>query len=243
MTDRTKILIAAILVILVGVVAWKILAGGDFRHAGTVEAVEVDLSARTATVVSSYFVKEGEPVSAGQTLVSLSCDDLRLALSAARTDFNRAERLYKSGVMPFDAYDHLRVKRDDLEIRVNWCTVTSPIDGRVMAVYHEPAEWVTPGTKLLTVGDLSEVWAYFFVPQTSLVSIAVGMPVTGLLAERKETRFEGRVTHIADKAEFTPKNVQTRSERTRLVYRVKVTFPNTGGVLKPGMTLEAKLPD
>ena len=62
------------------------------------------------------------------------------------------------------------------------------------------------------------------------------------LAEDPGKTFEGRITHINDQAEFTPKNVQTEKERTNLVYAIKVTFPNPDGVLKPGMTLEVQIP-
>jgi HlyD family secretion protein len=58
-----------------------------------------------------------------------------------------------------------------------------------------------------------------------------------------EKKFPGTIALIRDEAEFTPKNVQTRSERTRLVYGVKLVFPNPEGILKPGMTIEVKLPE
>ena len=66
---------------------------------------------------------------------------------------------------------------------------------------------------------------------------AVFLPELGM------KRFEGKSTHIRDEAEFTPKNVQTRDERARLVYAVKVSFPNTDRALKPGMTIEVRLPE
>jgi len=56
-------------------------------------------------------------------------------------------------------------------------------------------------------------------------------------------KLTGRVTHINSEAEFTPKNVQTRQERTRLVFGVKISFDNKDGLLKPGMTIEMDLPD
>jgi len=67
--------------------------------------------------------------------------------------------------------------------------------------------------------------------------------VEGLLPEMPGKRFPGRIALLRDEAEFTPKNVQTRSERTRLVYGVKLVFPNPDGILKPGMTIEVKWPD
>jgi HlyD family secretion protein len=240
--DKRKIAIPVVL-ILAGVTIWKLSGGGDFRYAGTVEATEVDLSARVASVIASYDVKEGDLVAADQSLVRLACEDVKLAASSAASDFARAERVYRSGAMPFESFDHLRVRRDDTALRASWCSVKAPLAGTILDVYHEAGEWVTPGVKLLTLGDLSTVWAVFYVPQTSLARIQLGMEVRGILPEMKGRTFAGKVTHIASEAEFTPKNVQTRKERTRLVYAVKVTFDNAEGTLKPGMTLEAKLPD
>jgi HlyD family secretion protein len=68
------------------------------------------------------------------------------------------------------------------------------------------------------------------------------MPVNGYLPEAGDRAFPGRISVIYSEAEFTPKNVQTRSERTRLVFAVKVSFPNPDETLKPGMTVEVELP-
>jgi HlyD family secretion protein len=242
MDKKKRIAIVAGIVVL-GLVLWVALSGGGFKYAGTVEVTEVDISSRVASVISKVDIKEGDLVSEKQVLVELSGEDMKLAANAAESDLERAEKLYKSGAMPFEAYDHLRVKRDDTALRTAWCTVKAPLAGTVLDTYHEAGEWVTPGVKLLTIGDLSSVWAVFYVPQTSLAKVSLGMDVTGTLPEVPGRRFEGKVTHISSEAEFTPKNVQTRKERTRLVYGVKVTFPNPDGMLKPGMTLEAALPD
>ena len=119
----------------------------------------------------------------------------------------------------------------------------SPLTGSVLTRYHEPGEQVAPGTKLFTLADLREVWAYVYVPQTLLAQIKVGMDVDGHLPELGDKTVPGRVIKINDEAEFTPKNVQTRQERTRLVYGVKVLFPNAQGLLKPGMPIEVALPE
>jgi len=75
-----------------------------------------------------------------------------------------------------------------------------------------------------------------------LVRIKPGMAVTGFLPEVKGKKLPGRIARVREEAEFTPKNVQTSEERTRLVYGVKIAFPNPDGLLKPGMTVEVRLP-
>ncbi|HNT96927.1 MAG TPA: efflux RND transporter periplasmic adaptor subunit [Elusimicrobiales bacterium] len=221
----------------------KVRDGGDFRYAGTIEATETDLSARVGGVIERYGAKEGEAVKKGQLIAALDCADLKLAAGIAAADFERAEELYKAGSVSRENYDRLKYRRDDTALKAGWCSVKSPVDGRLLYSYREPGELVAPGTRLATVADLSEVWAYIYVPHDGLVKLSHGLEIKGFLPEAGDKEFPGRVSVIYPEAEFTPKNVQTREERTRLVYAVKVSFPNPDGLLKPGMTIEAALPE
>jgi HlyD family secretion protein len=240
---KKKAILVLVILALIAIIGWRLYGGGPFRYAGTVEATEVDVPARLGTLIGSYAVKEGENVQAGQKLVSLTGEDFKLAAELAEGDLKRGEMLYKSGSLPKEQYDHLRIKRDDAYLKLSWCTVNAPLSGTVLTTYHEPGEWASPGTKLLTLADLREVWVRIYIPQPMLRTVSYGKKIKAFLPEMKNKEFEGTVSHINDEAEFTPKNVQTRAERQHLVYAVKVTFPNPDGVLKPGMTLEVELPD
>ena len=221
----------------------KLKGGGEFRYAGTIEATEVDLSARSPGVIDSYGAREGDPVKKGQTIAALDCADLKLAAGIAAEDFKRAEELYAGGSVSKENYGRLKYRRDDSALKVEWCSVKSPVGGRLLYAYKEKGELVAPGTKLATVADFSEVWAYIYVPHDALAALKPGMELKGYLPEAGDKEFAGRISVIHSEAEFTPKNVQTRKERTRLVFAVKVSFPNPDGTLKPGMTLEVKLPE
>lgn len=224
------------------IITWRVTRGDDFLHAGTIEATEVDISSRISSIISDFKAREGDEAAQGQLLIRLDCEDLRLAADLAGRDFERAQRLLNTGAMSPENYDRLKNRRDETALKAGWCAVTSPIKGRVITTYHETGEWVSAGTKLLTLADLSEVYAWIYVEQKMLAGLSVGMKARGFLPEAGMKSFEGRITRISDEAEFTPKNVQTREERARLVYGVKVTFPNTEGILKPGMPIEVKLP-
>ncbi|MDA8130329.1 MAG: efflux RND transporter periplasmic adaptor subunit [Elusimicrobia bacterium] len=236
--------IPVLIIAVVGsLVLLKMRNNGAFRYAGTIEATETDLSARIPGVIERYGAKEGESVKKGQVIAALDCADLRLAAGIADDDFKRAAELYKSGSASKESYDRLKYRRDDSALKVDWCAIKSPVDGRLLYSYHEKGELVAPGTRLATVADLSEVWEYIYVPHDMLARISTGMEVSGYLPEAADREYRGRISVIYPEAEFTPKNVQTRKERTRLVFAVKVSFPNPDGALKPGMTLEVKLPD
>lgn len=238
-----KIIPVILVLVIAGAVYFKVRSGADFNYSGTIEATETDLSARISGVIEAYGAREGDPVKKGAVIASLDCADLRLAAGIAAEDFKRAEELYTGGSVSRENYDRLKYKRDDSALKVEWCSVKSPVAGRLLYAYREKGELVTPGTKLATVADLSEVWAYIYVPHDLLAKLKPGMEVKGLLPEAGEKELPGRISVIYSEAEFTPKNVQTRKERTRLVFAVKVSFPNPDETLKPGMTIEIKLPE
>lgn len=221
---------------------WRHFRGRDFRYTGTAEATEVTLSPRISSTLSGVSVREGDEVKKGQILVELGCEDLRLAAEIAGREFVRAERLYKDGATPFEAYDRAKNRRDDTALKVSWCRVESPIDGTVLARLREPGEWASPGVKLLTLADLGGVYAFVYVPQTELYRLKPGQDLQVFLPEAGDAPRRGRIAFIRPQAEFTPKNVQTREERTRLVYGVKVELENADRVLKPGMPVEVLLP-
>jgi HlyD family secretion protein len=240
---KKKIISLAIVLAVAAGVVLKLRSGGEFRYAGTVEATETDLSSRISGVIERYGAREGEPVKKGQVIAALDCADLRLAAGIAEADFKRADELFKGGSVSKENYDRLKYRRDDSALKVDWCSVKSPVDGRLLYAYKEKGELVAPGAKLATVADLSEVWAYIYVPHDLLAKLSAGMEVKGYLPEADDRVYPGRISVIYSEAEFTPKNVQTRKERTRLVFAVKVSFSNTDETLKPGMTLEVELPD
>jgi HlyD family secretion protein len=214
-----------------------------FRYAGTIEVTKVDVPARVASVISAVTVQEGDSVQEGQVVVRLACEDLRIAAERVQGDFERVTLLRRANAASAEEEAHIKAARDDAILRVGWCDVAAPLTGTVLTRYHEPGEQVAPGSKLLTLADLRQVWAYVYVPQPLLAQLRIGMELTGRLPELQDRALPGRVIKINDEAEFTPKNVQTREERTRLVYGVKVRFQNPNGLLKAGMPIEVALPE
>ena len=240
--DKRLLAIPALLIV-AAIVAWNWAKARDFRYAGTVEATEISLSPRISSTISTMTVQEGDAVHKGQVLVELGCEDLKLSFDIASREFGRAERLYKDGAIPFETYDRARGRRDDDALKVAWCRIESPIDGTVLARLREHGEWASPGVKLLTLADLGAVYAFIYVPQTELYRLRPGQPLEAFLPEAgRDAARRGTIAFIRAQAEFTPKNVQTRAERTRLVYGVKVALENADGALKPGMPVEVRLP-
>lgn len=239
---KKKVILTLVIIGLAGGVAWKAYNAAHFLYAGTLEATEVDISPQVTGRIAALDVKEGDAVTQDQTLIELACEDVKLSAQQAERDFKRGENLRHSGSIPQETFEKLKYQNDQAQLAAHWCTIKSPLNGTVLDKYHEPGELVNPSMKLLTLANLSEVWAYLYVPQPLLAKLSLNMELEGTLPEMNGRTFRGRISHIRDEAEFTPKNVQTRDERTRLVYGVKVSFPNSDLTLKPGMTIEVKLP-
>jgi HlyD family secretion protein len=242
MKKDKRLLALPILAAVAALFAWNWAKSRDFRYAGTVEATEVSLSPRISSTISAMAVQEGDPVRKGQVVVELGCEDLKLASEIAGRDFARAERLYKDRAVPLETFDRDRNRRDDAALKVAWCRIESPIDGTVLARLREPGEWASPGVKLLTLADLGGVYAFIYVPQTELYRLKPGQTVEAFLPETGGAARRASIAFVRSEAEFTPKNVQTRAERTRLVYGVKIMLDNADGALKPGMPVEVRLP-
>jgi HlyD family secretion protein len=235
--------ILAVLLVAAGAAAKLLYFRSDFLYAGTIEATKVDVPARVSSVISGLNVREGDHVTANETLLTLKCEDYRNNAELAKSNFDRAERLFKEGSQPKETYDLMRFRWNDARIKLEWCDIQSPLAGSVLNKYHEAGEMVDPGTRLFTLADLRRPYAYVYVPQPKIAKLALGQKVTGYLPEMGMKAFDGAVVQIGDEAEFTPKNVQTREERTRLVFAVKVEFANPGEILKPGMFIEVRLPE
>lgn len=215
----------------------------DFTYAGTIEADQVDVQPGVASPIATLSVEEGDVVKQNQPLAELSCPDIRVAAGQAMSDFSRNQSLYQAGSLAAAGFDRSRYASRDAQVKLAWCNVTAPIDGTVVAVYRRPGEWARPGQPILTLSDLHSVYAFIYVPQAMVARLKVGQLIPCSLPELPGKTFKGTLAYIRPEAEFTPKNVQTREERARLVYGVKLRFDNAEGTLKPGMSIEAQMPD
>ena len=127
-----------------------------------------------------------------------------------------------------------------LEKQLADASIVSPVGGLVTEKLVDEGELIAPRTPLVVVTDLDHAWADVFVDEPAVPRLRLGQDAM-LFTDAGGAGVPGTVTFISPKAEFTPRNVQTAEERSRLVYRVKVTVDNAKGVLKQGMPVEAEL--
>ena len=120
-------------------------------------------------------------------------------------------------------------------------TLESPIAGIVTERLVEVGEVIMPRAAAIVVVDLDHAWADVFVPEPTVPQIKIGQRAS-VFTDAGGAALAGTVAYISPKAEFTPRNVQTAEERSKLVYRVRINVDNKDGILKQGMPVEAEIP-
>lgn len=128
-----------------------------------------------------------------------------------------------------------------LDDRIDKCRIIAPTDGTVLVKYAEAGELATVGKPLMKIADLGRIYLRAYITAPQLSDLQIGQPVTVFADQGEDGRrsYEGKVTWIADKAEFTPKTIQTRDERANLVYAIKIAVTNDG-LIKQGMYGDVK---
>jgi HlyD family secretion protein len=123
------------------------------------------------------------------------------------------------------------------------CRIVAPRAGVVDEVFYEVGELVRPSAPLVRLVDLREVTATFYLPNAELGAVRVGQRARVLADAFPDQPVEGTVITVSARAEFTPRNIQTRTDRDRLVYPIEVRVQNQDGPiqLRPGMPVQVTL--
>ncbi len=128
---------------------------------------------------------------------------------------------------------------EQLEQQLKDAVIVSPTAGVVTEKLSDKGELASRGTGIVVVTDLPNAWLNAYVSEPDLARLRLGQEAE-VVTDDGQAR-KGRVSFVASRAEFTPKNVQTRDERVKLVYRIKVALDNADGLFKPGMPATARL--
>jgi HlyD family secretion protein len=192
------------------------------------ERMEGLLSVGSGTTKSRDDARTRRDVAAAS--VEASRERLRRLEAGFRTEEKEAAR---ARVQAADA----RIAQ--LEQQIADAVIRSPVDGVVTQKLSEQGELMAPGAGIVVVTDLASAWLNAYIPEPDLGRIRLGQEAE-VITDDGQART-GRVSFIASRAEFTPKNVQTRDERVKLVFRIKIALENEDGLFKPGMPAEARL--
>ncbi len=124
-----------------------------------------------------------------------------------------------------------------IEDQLNKCKIINPIQGTVLNKYVQEKEVVAPGKALYKIADTKNLFLRAYIVSDQLEKVKIGQQVTVFINSGgdKQKSYKGTISWISDKAEFTPKTIQTQDERQNLVYAVKIAVHNTDGLIKIGM--------
>jgi HlyD family secretion protein len=196
--------------------------------------------------VSKVAVSEGDVVKQGETLVVLDQSALRLQVDQAEQGVKAARAALSNAKEDGTDADvtaararlnQTKAAVDLAEIQLGYATVTAPHSGVVVTLTTNAGENAGPGRTLLTLSDPGDLFVRVFVPETQIGNVKVGQQAT-VTTDSPTEPYTGTVSFVASEAQFTPNNVETKDQRTKLVFEVRVRVSETSGALKAGMPVD-----
>ncbi len=254
--------IVAVLLLLVGGGAWwwwsstqPSSAASASALTGTVESSQYQVSPAIAGRITDVKVVEGDRVTRGQELVTLDQSAIRLQLEQAKQGVEAAKAAVRNARDDDDATKadvtaaKARQKQAEAAVKLarvqlGYTVVTAPRDGTVVSVTSNAGQNAAPGKTLLTLTDPADLFVRVFVAEPEIGNVTVGQSVK--VTSDSGGTYDGTVSYIASESEFTPNNVQTKDQRAKLVYEVRVKVGNPSGsgqadTLKAGMPVDVTL--
>ncbi len=242
---------------------------GELFYSGTIEATQAKLSFQVPGRVNVVNFKEGQSVKKDELIAELDRAELEarygqaraLVQSAsdtlvnARKNYQRFEELFKKGVVSEKERDNLKLNYEiaqsklaeaqsllkQASVYLDYTRMKSPMDGVITSRNIEPGETVTAGREVISVSNLSNVELKIFIEETQIGKVRPNQQVAVNVDTFPGKVYQGVVSFISTEGEFTPKIIQTKKERVKLVYLVKVTIENPNFELKTGMPADAVL--
>ena len=249
---------------------WPAPDTSTIQTVGIIEAPEVNLTSRIPGRIVQLDLLEGDTVERGQVVCRIEDIDIRNQLARARGDLanaraslrnaeitmERQEKLYREHVISTKDRDDARASLDGdrgavvaAQANVQYYTdqlndtvIRSPISGTVVSKNLEVGEWVVPGTPVLTIDDLSTIWARVDLQETDLGAIRIGSPAEVTLPTRPRLTFSGEVMAIGQEGQFATETDVRRGRQDIRTFYVKVRVLQASGQVKPGMTAEVAFP-
>jgi HlyD family secretion protein len=224
---------------------------GDLVDAGQV-LVKMDTSDLEAELAKDKAKLSESEEAAIEVKSEVTREDSEAKL--ALTEYERAKNLFNRNTIARQEYDRYRTRLDTsranleavkaklktanqtvtaaeadvkkTEVRLEDCILKSPVKGRVLYRLAEPAEVVALGGKVLTLTNLGDVYMEIYLPAQEAARVKMGADARIVLDARPEYAAQAKVSYVSPEAQFTPKQVETRSERDKLMFRVKLQVPN-----------------
>lgn len=249
---RAVIIVVVLAVVVAGVFAtWWFTRGTSASNeqvaTGTVDATTYDVASVIAGRVTSVKVSEGSRVKAGDVLVTLDNAALALQVTQAEQGVNAAKAAVAQakdddGTDADIAAAEARQKQAEAavglaKVQAGYASIAAPHAGVVVTVATNAGQAAAAGRTLVTLVDTSDLFVRAYIPEPDLGKVYVGQHASAR-SDSAGTSYQGTVSFISSQAEFTPNNVETADQRTKLVFQVRVRLSDATGALKPGMPVD-----
>lgn len=165
------------------------------------------------------------------------------SVNAAQASLDQAQAGYTQPTIQAQqaAVDITAQSVKSAELGLSKLTIKSPVSGQVLYQNVELGQVVNPGTTLATILDSNDLWIKIYIPGAKLGQIKMGGTVSIVADSYPDKKFKGQIQYISTQSEFTPKNIQTKEERTTTVYAVKISITEGKDQLKAGMPADVTL--
>jgi HlyD family secretion protein len=167
--------------------------------------------------------------------------EVEAGLKAARSNLKKIDAARQDVAVAHSQIQASRAALEQTDIQRQYARLKAPAGGIITSRNVEPGEVVTPGREVLTLSNLATVDLKIFVDETAIGKVKPGQKVDIRIDTFPDKVYEGQVAYVSPEGEFTPKIIQTKKERVKLVYLVKVSIPNPDFELKSGMPADAWL--
>ncbi len=219
-------------------------AGNALGGSGTIETDQVALSPQASGRIIEAPAEEGVPVAKGDVLYRLDSTTAQLQVQQAQAGANAAQAAYNQAVKDKKKSSEIAAARAQLDqaliaiqmaqVQLGYTSITSPLDGVLSSIAAKAGENAVPGGTLALVSNPASITVSIYVPESRIGEVKLGQE--GSLTTDSTTRtYHAKVVFIGSQAEFTPASVETKDQRVKLVYQVKLRITDGDSALKPGM--------
>jgi len=226
-------------------------ADGVLGGSGTVEAEQVIITPQASGRIIESPAEEGASVKKDDVLykldpalLQLAVDQAEAGVKAAKTNYehvkddsgsNKAERAAAKA-----QYEQAKVALEMAKVQLDYAVVKSPIDGILSNVAAKTGENAVPGSTLAIVSDTGHLTVTIYVPEDEIGLVKIGQ-AGEVTTDSTDKTYNAKVVFVATQAEFTPASIETKDQRVKLVYQVKLALTDSDAALKPGMPADVVL--
>ena len=249
------ILIVIVLLAVAGYFGWTYYTGlaktsNVLGGSGTIETEQVAISPQTSGRIVEAPAEEGVPVKKGDILYRLDATTAQLQVQQAQAGANAAQAALDQAIRDKKKasekaaaqaqLDQANVAVQLAQVQLGYATVASPLDGVLSSLAAKVGENAAPGNTLAVVSNPASLTVTIYVPESRIGEVKLGHEGT-LTTDSTSRTYHAQVVFIGSQAEFTPASIETKDQRVKLVYQVKLRITDGDLALKPGMPADVVL--